>query len=205
MELEEYRKFISTKQLLIQPSGFTVLKENLNTKLFEWQKDIVIWALKKGKSALFEDCGLGKTPQQLEWAYQVCLFTGGNVLILAPLAVAQQTIKEGIKFGIEINYAKNQREVKNGITITNYEMLDNFNSEYFEGVVLDESSILKAYMGKTKQNILNYFKNTEFKLSCSATPAPNDHMELLNQAEFLGVMKSSEALAIWFINDTMNM
>jgi hypothetical protein len=170
--------------------------------LFDWQKDIVKWSLKKGKAALFEDCGLGKTPQQLEWARQVCNYTGKNVLILAPLAVSSQTVREGKKFEIVVTPCKEQADVKPGINITNYERLDKFDTASFVGVVLDESSILKAYTGKIKQQIIDAFHDTPYKLACTATPAPNDHMELLNHAEFLGVMKSSEALSIWFINDT---
>ncbi len=127
------------------------------------------------------------------------------MLILAPLAVSEQTKREGEKFGISVHIARNQKEVQDGINITNYEMLKNFDPSEFVGVVLDESSILKSYMGKTKMQILEAFQHTPYKLSCTATPSPNDHMEILNQAEFLGIMRSSEALAIWFINDTQNM
>lgn len=201
----DYRQFLESKKTVVKSSGFEVDKTKLNSKLFEWQKDIVYWALKKGKAALFEDCGLGKTPQQLEWANQVHQYTGGNILILAPLAVSKQTKREGEKFGIETHICRTQADVKPGINITNYEMLEHFNPDKFIGVVLDESSILKSYMGKTKQQIIRSFKNTPYKLACTATPSPNDHMEILNHSAFLDVMESHEALAIWFINDTMNM
>jgi superfamily II DNA or RNA helicase len=143
------------------------------------------------------------TPMQLDWARHVCRRTGGDVLILAPLAVSQQTVHEGEKFGIPVRYARDKAEVQPGITITNYERLDNFDPKRFAGVVLDESGILKSYTGKYKRQIIRWFKDTPYKLACTATPAPNDHMELLNHAAFLGVMESHEALSIWFINDSM--
>lgn len=186
-------------------SGFNVNTEDLNSNLFDWQIEVVSWSLRKGRSALFEECGLGKTIQQLEWAFQVVRKTNKDVLIVAPLAVSRQTQREGEKFGIETHIARKQGDVKKGINITNYEMLEHFDPNKFVGVVLDESSILKSYMGKTKRKLVQAFRNTPYRLSCTATPAPNDHMEILNQAEFLGIMSSSEALAMWFINDTQNM
>jgi hypothetical protein len=172
--------------------------------LFDFQKELTEWAIMKGRAALFEDCGLGKTPQQLVWAENVCRFTGGNVLILAPLAVSMQTKREGNKFGINTTICRTQADVKQGINITNYQMLEHFDTEDFTGVVLDESSILKSFMGKTKIALQQAFKNTKYKLCCTATPSPNDYMELLNQADFLSIMPSNEALARWFILDTMN-
>lgn len=198
----DYIDFLKSKQVTVMPSGFDVEVSELNSALFDWQKAIVKLALKKGKFALFLDTGLGKTLCQLVWSDRVCKHTGGNVLILAPLAVSKQTQKEGEKFGIEVNICRSQSDVKSGINITNYEMLEHFDTSKFVGVVLDESSILKSYMGATKISIINAFKDTPYKLSCTATPSPNNQMEILNQAEFLGVMKSHEALAIWFINDT---
>lgn len=198
----DYIDFLKSKQVTVMPNGFDVEVSELNSALFDWQKAIVKLALKKGKFALFLDTGLGKTLCQLVWANKVCKHTGGNVLILAPLAVSKQTQKEGEKFGIDVNICRSQEDVKNGINITNYEMLEHFDTSSFVGVVLDESSILKSYMGATKISIINAFKDTPYKLSCTATPSPNNQMEILNQAEFLGVMKSHEALAIWFINDT---
>lgn len=198
----DYIDFLKSKQVTVMPSGFDVEVSELNSALFDWQKAIVKLALKKGKFALFLDTGLGKTLCQLVWADRVCKHTGGNVLILAPLAVSKQTQKEGEKFGIDVNICRSQEDVKNGINITNYEMLEHFDTSKFVGAVLDESSILKSYMGATKLSIINAFKDTPYKLSCTATPSPNNQMEILNQAEFLGIMKSHEALAIWFINDT---
>ena len=198
----DYIDFLKSKQVTVMPSGFDVEVSELNFALFDWQKAIVKLALKKGKFALFLDTGLGKTLCQLVWGDEVCKHTGGNVLILAPLAVSKQTQKEGEKFGIDVNICRSQSDVKNGINITNYEMLEHFDTSSFVGIVLDESSILKSYMGATKISIINAFKDTPYKLSCTATPSPNNQMEILNQAEFLGIMKSHEALAIWFINDT---
>lgn len=200
-----YEEFLKSKQKPDKFNGIDVNTDILNKNLFDWQREVVKWSLEKGRSALFEDCGLGKTIQQLEWANQIHQKTNKNILIVAPLAVSRQTQREGEKFGIETNIARKQKDIKKGINITNYEMLEHFNSDEFVGVVLDESSILKSYMGKTKIQLVNAFKNTPYKLSATATPSPNDHMEILNQAEFLGIMSSSEALSMWFINDTMKM
>lgn len=138
---------------------------------------------------------------QLEWAAQVCQHTGGNVLILAPLAVSHQTVREGSKFGIACTFATSQADVQPGITVTNYEKLAHFDTASFQGVVLDESSILKAYTGKIRNQIIEAFAQTPFRLACSATPAPNDHMELGNHAEFIGVMTRTEMLAMFFVHD----
>jgi len=198
----DYLNFLQRKIKTFSDYGFDVEESDLNTNLFDFQKTIVKWALKKGKAALFLDTGLGKTLAQLSWADQIYKHTGGDILILAPLAVSKQTKREGEKFGIEVNICRTQADVNSGINITNYEMLEHFDTSCFVGVILDESSILKSYMGSTKRTIIESFEHTKYKLSCTATPSPNNHMEILNQAEFLGVMKSHEALAIWFINDT---
>lgn len=182
-----------------RPVGFEV--SEVNRALFDWQQVVTKWGLKTGQAAYFEDCGLGKTAQQLAWGEEVSKRTNMPVLILAPLAVAPQTAKEGLKFNIPVNIAENQADIKPGINITNYEKLDKFDAEAFSGIVLDESSILKSYMGKTKRLICDKFKDVPYKLACTATPAPNDLMELLNHAEFLGIMRSSEALSVWFIAD----
>ena len=195
----KYSDFLKRKSMALPSSGFEA--QEVNSNLFEWQKDIVKWALKKGKAALFEDCGLGKTIQQLAWAEQVCLYTKGSVLILTPLSVAIQTQKEGEKFGIDVNYCRNGREVRKGINVTNYEMLSHFCAKDFEGIILDESSILKNYSGKTKQQLVDAFRDTPYKLCCTATPAPNDFVEIGNHAEFLGIMNRSEMLATYFIHD----
>jgi hypothetical protein len=196
---KNYESFIASKQFADVPTGFDC--DVPVGPLFDFQAACVKWALKRGRAALFEDTGLGKTVQQVTWANEVCKHTGGNVIIAAPLCVAQQTIEEAAKIGIEIKYCRHESEVVDGITITNYEMLDQFELDSFVGVVLDESSVIKAVNGKTRQFITDAFRRTPYKLSCTATPSPNDWMELGNQAEFLGVMSSVEMLSTFFTHD----
>ena len=196
-----YTEFLKRKKIRHAPNGIAV---EVGGNLFPWQQTVAGWALKQGKAALFEDCGLGKTPQQLVWADEISKATGSPVLILAPLAVLAKTCREGKKFGVDVNICELQADVQKGVNITNYEKLDRFDAARFSGVVLDESSILKAYMGKTKRMLVDRFGETPYRLACTATPAPNDLMELLNHAEFLGIMKSSEALSVWFIADQSN-
>lgn len=203
----DYQEFIKNKKRTLESLGFEIERDKLNPAMFEYQKDIAQIALKKGKYAVFADCGLGKTIIQIEWAKFVHLDTSKPVLILAPLEVCHQTIREAktkLNFHDEIKFIEKQEDIINGINITNYEKLEKFDCDCFGGIVLDESSILKSYTGKTKVMIFEKFANTKYKLSCTATPSPNDHMEILNQAEFLDVIKSNEALSEWFINDTMN-
>lgn len=190
----EYSSFIESKAIRAIPTGL-LQHGNLPSILFPFQSDIVRWALKRGRAAIFADCGMGKTPMQLSWAQQI----PGKVLILAPLAVAQQTVREGKKFGIDLTYSRDTCDAR--ITITNYEMLDHFNPADYTGIVLDESSILKSYDGKFRSQIIESFKETPFKLACTATPAPNDHMELGNHAEFLGVLSRTEMLSTFFVHD----
>lgn len=196
-----YDEFLKKKAVTIPCCGFSVDKSVMNPKMFEWQKDIIIWALKKGKAALFEDCGLGKTIQQMEWCKLISEHTGKPTIIIAPLAVSKQTKRESIKFGYDVNICRTQSDVQHGINITNYEILDHFDLTIFGGVVLDESSILKQYSGKFCTQIIKACYDIPYKLSCTATPAPNDYMELGNQAEFLGVMKRTEMLAEFFVHD----
>lgn len=196
-----YQEFLESKKPKFINSGFTIDRETLNPLMFEWQKDIVFWALKKGRSALFEDCGLGKTIQQLEWAQKVSDYCGNPVLILAPLAVARQTQHEGEKFGYSVTVCRTRDDVTGGINITNYEMLEHFEPSAFGGIVLDESSILKNFTSKTRTQIIDAFRDTEYKLSCTATPSPNDFMELGNQSDFLGIMSRTEMLATYFVHD----
>lgn len=200
--MEDYNAFLEKKNKYIESIGFDVKKERLNNKLFDFQKDIVKWSLKKGRSALFLDCGLGKTFIQLEWANKIHQREDKPILILAPLAVTHQTVKEGEKFGIATKYVEYQSDVINGINITNYEKLHHFEPHKFIGVVLDESSILKSYTGKIRTQIIDSFIKTPYKLACTATPAPNDFMELGNHSEFLGVSTRMEMLSMFFINDT---
>lgn len=197
-----YEDFINNKAFRIESCGIEIDSSELNPMLFEFQKDIVRWALAKGRAAIFADCGLGKTPMQLEWAEQIRKRTGKNVLIIAPLAVASQTKAEGEKFGIKVNICTSQKDVRNDmVNITNYEKLDKFISNEFIAVVLDESSILKAFAGKVRNQIITMFHKTPFKLACTATPAPNDYMELGNHSEFLGVMTRAEMLSMFFVHD----
>lgn len=195
----DYSDFLKTKRVVDEPCGFD--PRNLNSQLFDFQKDITRWALRRGRAALFEDCGLGKTLQQLEWANQVCINTLGKCLILTPLAVSYQTVEEGKKFGIDVHLCKSNDDVKHGINVTNYEKLEHFNCSQFSAVVLDESSILKNYSGKFRNKIIEVFAKTPYRLACTATPAPNDYMELGNHAEFLGVMSRTEMLSMFFVHD----
>lgn len=203
--LTDYHQFLASKRRSVQSLGFDIHLDSLNANLWEWQAYIDQWALKIGRAALFEDCGLGKTLQQLVWAEQVFLRTGKPVLILCPMAVAWQTAEEAKRFEIlcSVEVIESQSDIKptSAIVITNYEKLHLFDCSQFGGVVLDESSILKAFMGKTKQQLIYEFRNTPFRLCCTATPAPNDYLELGNHAEFLGIMPSNEMIARWFIND----
>lgn len=201
-----YDEFLQQKDLLTVSTGFTVDRDKLSDKLFDFQRDIVRWALAKGKAAIFADCGLGKTLMQLEWCSQIWSHMDDKgmdcrVLILAPLSVAAQTKKEGEKFGYNVNICETQNDVISGINITNYEKLDKFDCSSFDAVVLDESSILKSFTGKVKQQILDSFADTPYKLACTATPAPNDFMELGNHAEFLGVTTRGEMLSMFFVHD----
>lgn len=193
----DYKEFLKSKIKSHVVSGFEVNESDLNTNLFNFQRFIVKRALKAGKYAIFADCGLGKTLMQLEWANQVSKHTGQPVLIFAPLAVAGQTIQEGVKFGIKVaKYGEDSP-----VQITNYEQLENIDASKFSGVVLDESSILKNFEGATKKIILEKFAATPYKLACTATPSPNDPMELGNHSEFLDVMGRNEMLAMYFVHD----
>jgi len=186
-----YKDFLKSKEKNTVLSGFDIDENKLNINMFDFQKFIVKRALKAGKYAIFADCGLGKTLIQLEWANQVCKETKSKVLILAPLAVVGQTIQEGLKFGINMT----------DIDVKNYEQLDNINCNIYKGIVLDESSILKNFEGSTKNKIIDNFINTPYKLACTATPSPNDPMELGNHSEFLNIMSRNEMLAMYFVHD----
>jgi len=195
-----YAEFLQQKALTVAPVGFT--PSAFLAPLFPFQQDIVSLACKLGRFCIWADCGMGKTPMQLEWAHQVCQQTGGRVLILAPLAVSHQTVREASKFHIEgVTFAAHPSDTTSRIVVTNYQKLDRFNPDDFVGVVLDESSILKAMDGKTRSAILDAFRRTPYRLACSATPAPNDYMELGNHAEFVGVMTREEMLAMFFVHD----
>lgn len=190
----DYNQFIKSKKKEFIDSGFNINESEMNCNMFDFQKYITRIALKKGRFAIFADCGLGKTLMQLEWARLVKEHTSSHVLILAPLAVVKQTLNEAVKFGIDMSC----------IDVINYEQLDNIDVHKYSGVVLDESSILKNFTGKIKTKIIDSFKNTPYKLACTATPSPNNILEIGNHCDFLGVMPSNEMIARWFINDTMN-
>lgn len=197
-----YKEFIESKSIQVTATGIEVDKTELNNMLFEFQKDIVRWALAKGKAAIFADCGDGKTAMQLEWAEKIRTRAGGKVIIIAPLAVSQQTEREGRKFGVKVNICESMNDVTaDAVNITNYEKLQKFNADEFIAVVLDESSIIKSYSGKIRNQIIEKFAQTPYKLACTATPAPNDYMELGNHSEFLGVMTRAEMLAMYFVHD----
>ena len=200
----KYDDFINSKSKTFENMGINVDKNDLNPNMFGFQKDIVRWALKKGRAAIFAECGLGKTLMQLSWADEIHKHTGGKILILAPLAVAPQTKEEGEKFGIPVNICESQDDVVDGINITNYEKIDKFTGNSFQAVVLDESSILKSFTSSTRNKLIDNFSKVPFRLACTATPAPNDHMELGNHSEFLGVMTRAEMLSMYFVHDGGN-
>ena len=197
----EYSEFLESKTKQFGAAGFELDASGLNSSLFAFQADIVVRALQKGRYAIFADCGLGKTLMQLEWAHQICKHESRPVLILAPLAVVAQTIQEGQKFGIDVSRLDVESMPESGIHITNYEQLKNIDTSAFIGVVLDESSILKGNFGKTSTALISQFASTPYRLCCSATPSPNDHKELGQHAEFLGVMSYLEMLAMYFVHD----
>lgn len=191
-----YDQFIGAKMASAAFGG--VAHGSMHPSLFPHQRDLVRWALKKGRAAIFADTGLGKSFMELEWARHVSAF--GRVLILTPLAVAQQFVREGVKFGIPISYLRHD-DGSTPVVVTNYEMLEHFDPAAFVGVVLDESSILKAFDGKTRNLIIGAFGNTPYRLAGTATPAPNDHTELGNHSEFLGIKTRAEMLAEYFVHD----
>jgi superfamily II DNA or RNA helicase len=193
--LSTYAEFLSSKSFAVDHAGLEIDRALLNPSLFDFQRDLTAWSLRKGRSALFCDCGLGKTVMQLDWAKHV----PGKVLILAPLAVSQQTVREGEKFGIEAVYSR--RPVSERITITNYEMLEHFHPSDYAGIVLDESSILKSYSGKVRNQIISAFERSPYRLACTATPSPNDYMELGNHSEFLDSLTRTEMLSTFFVHD----
>lgn len=185
-----------TKERMPQSIGLEVADDLIHPALFDFQRAIVKWAVRKGRAAIFATTGMGKTFMQLEWVR----IMGGTSLIVAPLCVAKQTIGEAKKIGIDVRFVRTGVEVGDGINITNYEMIERFDGGV-DSIVLDESSILKSLSGKTKQKLISIFSETKYKLCCTATPAPNDFTELGNHAEFLGIMKHVEMLATYFVND----
>ncbi len=191
-----YIDFLARKRRVYTGAGIDPRSADLPSGLYDWQGAIVRWALRKGRAAIFADCGLGKTFMQVAWANALDV----PALLLAPLCVAEQTVAEAAKLGVTVHYARNQQESDgHRLVITNYERLDDFDVSAFGAVVLDESSILKAFDGKTRTRLIEAFKATPYRLCCTATPSPNDVSELANHAEFLGLMTRPEFLATWFI------
>lgn len=195
MRHRDYSEWLASRSKVAQSESITGAE--LNPQMFPHQRQLVQWALARGRAAIFADTGLGKTLMQTEWARIVS--ERGRVLILAPLAVAEQTVREAARFGIESAYRREDRGDR--ITVANYEMLDRFDPSAFVGVVLDESSILKSFDGSTRTAIIEAFRDTRFRLACTATPAPNDYTELGNHSEFLGVQSRVEMLSEYFVHD----
>jgi DNA modification methylase len=196
-EMMDYQEFLKGKARIVDAGGIDVESDQIHLMLFPFQNALTRFALRKGRSAIFADTGLGKTFMQVEWAR----LTDTKALIVAPLSVARQTVREAAKIGVEIQYARSQSEASTQIVVTNYEMLDHFNSAEFGAVALDESSILKALDGKTRSKLTEMFADTPYKLCCTATPAPNDIAEIANHAEFLGIITRAEMLATFFVHD----
>jgi superfamily II DNA or RNA helicase len=198
-----YADFLTQKRRVVGSRGIEATAITLPAPLYDWQVAIVRWALRKGRAAIFADCGLGKTFMQVAWAQALDVPT----LILAPLCVAEQTVDEALKLGVVVRYVRDQQEAnrrqdRGGVApifITNYERLEQFDTSAFQAVVLDESSILKAFDGQTRNALIAAFAHTPYRLCCTATPSPNDITELANHAEFLGLMTRPEFLATWFI------
>lgn len=195
-----YQRFLATKRIHVEAAGIDEVPP-LSPRLFPFQRDITAWALRRGRAAIWADCGLGKGWMALEWARVVASESDGPVLILAPLAVAQQFQREGAKLGVPVTVCRSGDDVTSGVNVTNYDRMHRFDASAFGGVVLDESSCLKDYTSATRNDLVAAFSRTPFRLACSATPAPNDHMELGNHAEFLGAMSRVEMLATFFCHD----
>lgn len=195
-----YAEFLKQKEITDPHTGIVDLPE-IAPQLNGFQRDIVRWALRRGRAAVFAGTGLGKTFMSLAWADAIKRATGLDTIILTPIAVAPQFVSEGEKFGIQVTHCKAQADVRPGINVTNYEKIEHFDVEKFGAVILDESSILKAYDGKTRTMLIELFRNTPFRLAATATPSPNDFMELGNHAEFIGAMSYTDMLSMFFTHD----
>lgn len=202
--MSEYLDFLRTKEV-VTPLRGTDRDVDINSKLFPHQRDTVEFLMRAGCGAAFLDTGLGKTAVELEYSRLVHEQTNRPVLILCPLAVAQQHKRESVKFGVDAQVIRNRDQIQQGINISNYEMLKNFSPSDFGGIVLDESSIIKSYGGKTSIALMQFAQSIDWRLAATATPAPNDHMELGQHSQFLGAMNSNEMLARWFIADQTEM
>jgi hypothetical protein len=200
--IEPYSAFLDTKTQAGAEHGFDPVY--LPDFLFDFQRDLVSWAVSAGRCALFEDCGMGKTAQFLVWAENVAQYTGRRVLILSPLAVAAQTVREAERFGIAVERSRDGVLPDAQITITNYERLHLFNPEDFAGVVCDESSILKSFDGATRTSVTTFMRKIPYRLLCTATAAPNDYIELGTSSEALGYLGHVDVLHRFFVNDRNN-
>lgn len=199
--MTDYAKFLSRKHARAEKPGRIIASSDVHPMLHPWQADLVAWAVEASRAAIWADTGLGKTVMQLEWAR----LSGDRPLVIAPLAVCQQTVREAAKLGIPAYYAAHGDDVDHrhgDIAVTNYERLQSFTPGQFDAVVLDESSILKQSDGKTRTMLIEWAREVPHRLACSATPAPNDPEELTNQAEWLGRMSRTHMLAAYFIHDT---
>ncbi|RAI01133.1 helicase [Acuticoccus sediminis] len=206
MSLDAYRDHIARKAIAFDPAGFRVDEATIPSSLFPHQRHGVQFALECGRAALFYDTGLGKTRTALAWGDQVMRKTGKPVLMLAPLAVGTQHVREAVELGVEAEQSRTgSAPVSPKVVVTNYERLKDVNPDLWGGVILDESSVLKSFTGKTTRALIKSFKRTPYRLCCTATPAPNDHTELGQHSQFLGVMDAPEMLSRWFIADQTNM
>lgn len=197
----EYFKFKENKAQNIKYSGFEISENKINSKLYPFQNFVTRWALKKGKAAIFADCGLGKTPMQLEWAQKIIEKTNKPVMIITPLAVSTQTVREGEKFGVDCQRSTNGVYSGKRVIVTNYERLHYFRPDDFSGVVCDESSIMKNFDGKLKSDITEFMRTRPYRLLCTATASPNDYIELGTSAEALGELGRMDMLGMFFKND----
>ena len=202
--MSEYLEFLASKRPSAQAVGLDRVPD-LHRDLMPHQRDCVAFGLRQGRFGLFLDTGLGKTFSQLEWANHALEASNGKALILAPLAVAAQIVREGKARGYEVRQIREQADAREGINVCNYDRLDRIDVAAFGAVSLDESSILKSFTGKTTRALIDAFRHHRFRAAATATPAPNDHMELGQHAEFLGVMPSNEMLMRWFIADQTEM
>jgi superfamily II DNA or RNA helicase len=196
----DYDVFLATKLRAVAPTGFETTVDSPH--LFAFQRDLVRWALRRGRAAIFADTGLGKSRMEVEWSRQVCERSGGDVLILAPLAVAAQTVREAAAIGVRATLCRDGADVRPGVNVTNYDRLHRFDPRRFAGVVLDESSCIKHFDSKMLRTLLEAFTDAVYKLAATATPAPNDYAELGTHAEFLGVCSRPEMLAEYFVHDS---
>ena len=196
-----YSEFLQAKSIFDAPTGMVDLPD-LPLALKPFQRALTAWALRRGRSALFEGTGLGKTLQQISWARAVADYEDSQVLVLTPLAVAEQAVTEAAKFGIDgVSYAEDGDHETTDIVVTNYERFEKFNIRKFCGIVLDESGIIKSHDGATRTMLTDACKGMPWKLCCTATPSPNDYTELGQHAEFLDVMSAKEMLSMFFVHD----